>query len=145
MRLRATLPTGWIVHNDYPVIPGPRRAFSADLVLRDPSDATALAAEFKFEPSAARHDIQKHKLPVIEYADYSHDITRIDRFVSEGRCNCAVAILVDEGHRYATRVDNPRTQVDRWEVAGHQIDVHTTWAHTGITVVDAAGRAGMPT
>jgi len=64
------VPSGWQVFNDYPMIPGSRRALSADLVLRDPSGSVQLAAEFKYEPSAERADIQRHKLPVIGFADY---------------------------------------------------------------------------
>ena len=54
------------VFNDYPLLPGPRRGRSADLVIRDSQTREVLvAAEFKYEPSHRRAEIlaQPGKLP----------------------------------------------------------------------------------
>lgn len=40
----------WSVFNDYPMLPGTRRALSADLAIRDGSGDVLVAAEFKYEP-----------------------------------------------------------------------------------------------
>lgn len=44
----------WMVRNDYPMLPRPRRSLSADLVIRDAVGEVLVAAEFKYEPSHDR-------------------------------------------------------------------------------------------
>src|SRR5947207_4018472 len=87
------------VFNDYPMLPGPRRSFSADLVLRTttPDETILLAAEFKYEPSHRRADILPGKLPVVVWADVLKDITRIETFVTQGKTPVGYAVCLDEG------------------------------------------------
>ncbi|HUB40397.1 MAG TPA: hypothetical protein VMA72_16225 [Streptosporangiaceae bacterium] len=56
----------WMVLNDYPMLPGPRRSLSADLVIRDVDGAVLVAVEFKYEPSHQRTELRATpgKLPV---------------------------------------------------------------------------------
>lgn len=55
----------WEVFNDYPMVPGPRRAFSADIAVRDSSGSVLVAAEFKYEPDHSPPDLLAHKFPVV--------------------------------------------------------------------------------
>jgi hypothetical protein len=53
------------VFNDYPLLPGARRARSADVVIRDTDETVLVAAEFKYEPSHHRAEVLPGKLPVV--------------------------------------------------------------------------------
>lgn len=105
---------GWSVFNDYPMIPGPRRAFSADLAIRDPDERILLAVEFKFEPDHRRSDLLAHKFPVIGWGDAQRDIERIRQFVDEAAAPAAYAILVDEGRFFRTREAHPGSDWIDW-------------------------------
>ena len=83
--------------NDYGVEPGPRRSLSADLAILGASKVPLLAAEFKFEPSHRRTDIDRRKFPVTDWDGICHDIERIRRWVHEGLIGEGFAIFVDEG------------------------------------------------
>lgn len=86
------------VFNDYGVEPGPRRSLSADLALLSlDSPVPLVAAEFKFEPSRLRTDIDRRKLPVVGWEGVVEDVARIQRWVDDGRIGAGTAIFVDEG------------------------------------------------
>ena len=83
--------------NDYGVEAGPRRSLSADLAILGDSNVPLLAAEFKFEPSHLRNDIDRRKFPVTDWNGICHDIERIRRWVHEGLVDESFAVLIDEG------------------------------------------------
>jgi hypothetical protein len=112
-RIRATAPDGFRVFNDYGLLPGRRRARSADLVILD-GHRVLLAAEFKFEPCKARTDIQAKKLPVISWVDVDKDIARIEEFVTTGTTPVAWSVCIDEGGRYRTQTRHPGSRMEDW-------------------------------
>ena len=117
------LPDGVSVFNDFGLMPGPRRARSADLAICD-RDGPLVAVEFKFEPAAARLDIKSNKLPVIAWSDYDKDVDRITEFVSTGAVPVAWAVCVDEGGRYSGRTRQPRSRMEHWDTGyGTQVSL----------------------
>lgn len=42
------------IFNDYPILPGKRRSYCADLAILDVNDIAEVAVEFKYEPSHRR-------------------------------------------------------------------------------------------
>lgn len=115
LRLRDRLKPGWRVFNDYGLLPGPRRALSADLVILNSNDELQLAAEFKYEPCRRRTDIQAKKLPVIGWNDVHRDAERLVRFVEESGVPAAYGICVDEGGRYAGRTAPAGAWREHWD------------------------------
>lgn len=93
----------WEVFNDYPMLPGPRRAFSADIAVRDGSGKVLVAAEFKYEPDHSRPDLLAHKFPVVGWETVLKDVERIRRFVEAGKAEVAYAVFVDEGTFFRKR------------------------------------------
>lgn len=86
------------VFNDYGVEPGLRRSLSADLALLA-LDATVplVVAEFKFEPSHRRSDINPRKLPVVGWEGVVEDVARVRRWAGGGLTGAGMAVFVDEG------------------------------------------------
>lgn len=97
------------IFNDYGVEPGPRRSLSADLAVLGDSNTPLVAAEFKFEPSHRRGDIDQRKFPVTDWDGVCRDIERIRRWVREGLVGDGLAIFVDESgsvrHRRPAETD----------------------------------------
>lgn len=122
-RLTLSVPAGMTVWNDYGILPGPRRALSADLALV--TDGPLLVAEFKFEPCARRADIMPNKLPVIGWIDVGKDIGRVQEFVEAGRAEIGWAICIDEGGRYAARPRLGHSLVRHWDT-GYGTEVTMT-------------------
>lgn len=117
----------WQVWNDYATLPGPRRAFSADLAIVV-DGAPGLLVEFKYEPSHRRNDIARAKLPVIGWADVVKDAERIQRFVDAHRTPTAVAILIDEGGYFRNRPALPCGRWIDWDSPGTDPAV-AVWVH----------------
>jgi hypothetical protein len=106
------------VFNDYPILPGKgRRSRSVDLAIVSQDETIEVAAEFKYEPSRRRHDICRHKLPVVfwtgEYG-VGKDIERIQDFISAGKAQIAYSIFIDEGGRYRKRTPYPQSRWIDW-------------------------------
>ncbi len=125
------------VYNDYPMLPGSRRARSADLVIVNQADEVEVAAEFKYEPSHQRTDIQRQKLPVVFWGTspseigqgVAHDVQRIKEFVEVGKTKTAYAIFVDEGGYFRHREQLPGSRWIDWETRsaeGHKVSI--LWA-----------------
>lgn len=86
------------VFNDHGIEPGPRRSLSGDLVVVPMYVPMPLVvAEFKFEPSHRRADIDPRKLPVVGWEGVVEDVARIRRWVDGGLAKTGIAIFVDEG------------------------------------------------
>ena len=124
-----SLPFG--VMNDYPLIPGPRRGFSADLVIRDTESRVLVAAEFKYEPSHRRTELLPGKLPVVVWGDdgVAKDIQRIRDFVEQGVARVGFAVFIDEGGYFRHRSAHPGAAWNDWppsRLGGHQVSV--LWA-----------------
>jgi hypothetical protein len=86
------------VFNDYGVEPGRRRSLGADLALVPlDSPVPLVVAEFKFEPSHRRADIDRKKLPVVGWHGVVGDVARIRRWVGGGMTREGLAVFVDEG------------------------------------------------
>ena len=116
----------WSVFNDYPMLPGPRRALCADLAILSGRGDGLLAAEFKFEPSHSRADLLTHKFPVIGWADSLKDISRIREFVSAGKVPIAYAVLVDEGRFFRSRQAHDGGEWVDWDArapTGHAVSI----------------------
>lgn len=122
-RRPGTLPL--TVLNDYGLLPGPRRALSADLVINNASGQVLIAAEFKYEPSHNRSEFraQPGKLPVVFWgADgVSKYVARIRQFAEAGVARTAYAMLIDEGRRFRARIPHPGSAWRDWPatVPGH--------------------------
>lgn len=93
----------WRLYNDYPMLPGPRRSFSADLALVDSAGEVVVAAEFKYEPCHSRPDVLRNKLPVTVWSDIVKDTARTREFVDRGKAEVGYAVVIDEGGHLAKR------------------------------------------
>jgi hypothetical protein len=108
------------VLSDYPLLSGPRRARSADLVIRDEGSKEVLvAAEYKYEPSHRRAEIlaQPGRLPVVFWGTdgVAKNVARIQKFVQAGAACQAFAVFIDEGRCFRHRPANPGTAWLDWE------------------------------
>jgi hypothetical protein len=124
-----SLPFG--VLNDYPLLPGARRALSADLVVRDADTTVLVAVEFKYEPSHKRTELLPGKLPVVFWGDdgVAKDIRRIREFVERGVARVAYAVFLDEGGYFRHRPPHPGAAWRAWPPSrqgGHQVSA--LWA-----------------
>jgi hypothetical protein len=102
------------VYNDYPMLPGPRRSLSADLVVLAPDGHVAVAAEFKYEPCHNRLDVLKNKLPVTVWTDIVKDTARCAEFVAAAKADVAYAVCIDEGGYLARRDLSVWADCRRW-------------------------------
>lgn len=112
------------VFNDYPMLRGARRSLSADLVVIE-GDAVEVAAEFKYEPSHRRPDIQLQKVtPSVVFwgaasseagMGVSHDVERARQFVDTGKAMAAYSIFIDEGGHFRHREPFPGSRWIDWE------------------------------
>lgn len=111
----------WTVLNDYPMLPGPRRSLSADLVIRDADGEVLVAAEFKYEPSHDRVEFRAllGKLPVVFWGieGVAKDIVRIRKFVETGTARTAYSVFIDEGRYFRNRPAHPGAEWCDWEPA----------------------------
>ncbi len=93
----------------------------ADLVLLDPYGAVRVAAEFKYEPSHARPDIPKTKLPVAFWkgaGSVEKDVERVQAFVANGKARVAYCIFIDEGRFFRNQAPHHSSQWIDWEQPG---------------------------
>jgi hypothetical protein len=106
----------YLVHNDYPMIPGNRRSLSTDIAVVEPSGAVALAVEFKYEPSHSRPDLLQAKLPVVFWGSdgVAKDIARIREYVQIKKARTAIAIFIDEGGYFVKRDPHPGSHWRKW-------------------------------
>jgi hypothetical protein len=116
LRIRATAPDGFLVFNDWGLLPGPRRARSADLVIVR-NGTVLLAVEFKFEPCKSRADIQAKKLPVIGWSSVADDIRKIEEYVTTGAAPVGWSVCIDEGGRYRAQPRHPGSTMEDWETS----------------------------
>lgn len=111
----------WTVFNDYPLLPGARRARSADLVVRDQNKGVLVAAEFKYEPSHRRAEFRAlpGKLPVVFWGmeGVEKDVARIREFVEAAGARTAFAVFIDEGRHFRHRPAYPDAEWRDWEAA----------------------------
>jgi hypothetical protein len=109
------------VFNDYPLLPGTRRARSADLVIRHVGGQILVVAEFKYEPSHHRAEFRAlpGKLPVGFWGTegVAKDIARIREFVEEGAARMAYAVFIDEGQHFRHRPAHPGAIWRDWNPA----------------------------
>ena len=115
------------VFNDFPILQGPRRGISADLVLLGKKDTVELAAEFKYEPSHRRAnvDIWHTKFPVVFWGSegVAKDIGRIREFVKKGHVQVAFSLFIDEGSYFAHREPHSGSRWERWNDTDGMPDV----------------------
>jgi hypothetical protein len=106
------------VFNDYPMLPGPRRWLSANLVIRGPDAKVAVAAEFKYEPSHRRTEFRAMpgKLPVVFWGaeGVAKDVKRIRDFVEAGAAEVAFSFFIDEGRHFRGRPAHPGSAWRDW-------------------------------
>ena len=104
------------VYNDYPMLPGQHRHLSADLVILKATNEVEVAVEFKYEPSHERPDIQKYKLPVVDWGKtgVEKDICRIHEFVEMGKAKVAYSIFIDEGGYFRKRQPHNKSKWKEW-------------------------------
>lgn len=107
------------VLSDYGMLPGIRRALSADLVVREAGGQVPVAGEFKYEPSHLRPEFcaQPGKLPVVLWgADgVAKDIARIRQFVEGGTARAAFGMFLDEGRHFRKRPPHPCSEWRDWD------------------------------
>jgi hypothetical protein len=106
------------VSTEHPIEPGERRAFSADLALRNSARAVIAVVEFKYEPNHARLDVPKSKLPVVDWAAVVRDSERVRRWCAEHRCAHGLAVFVDEGGYFRHRPPPDGASWHDWSDAG---------------------------
>ena len=118
------------VFNDYGIEPGPRRSLSGDLVLLPlDSPLPVFVAEFKFEPSHRRTDIDRKKLPVVGWHGVVEDVARILRWVDGGLAAEGMAIFIDEGGFAHAR--RPPLDDCAWAYWGsYDTSTLDVWVHT---------------
>ena len=104
------------VFNDYPMLSGAPPQRRADLAILKDDDQVLLAVEFKYEPSHARNDIPKTKLPVVFWGmdGVAKDIDRIGKFVTECTAEIALSIFIDEGGAFRHRPAHPGSKWIDW-------------------------------
>jgi hypothetical protein len=104
------------VHNDFSMIPGPRRSLSTDIALLSPDGVVLLAMEFKYEPSHRRTDVFRQKLPVVFWGSdgVAKDVERARLFVSQERALVARSYFIDEGGYFAHRSAHPGSSWISW-------------------------------
>ena len=103
---------------------------SGDLVLLPlASPLPVSVAEFKFEPSHQRTDIDRKKLPVVGWHGVVEDVARILRWVDGGLAAEGMAIFIDEGDFAHAR--RPPLYDSSWAHWG-SFDTPTldVWVHT---------------
>jgi hypothetical protein len=109
------------VFNDYPLLPGTRRARSADLVIRNAGQGALVAAEFKYEPSHRRAEFVAlpGKLPVVFWGldGVAKDVIRIREFVEAGVVRAGFAVFIDEGRYFRHRPPHPGTAWRDWDAS----------------------------
>lgn len=123
-RLRLTLAEvdqSYRVFNDYPIMPGNRRALCTDLaILR--GQTVELSVEFKYEPDhrrgGATSEIWPTKLnPSVVFWGKDgvlKDVDRCRKYVAEDRCESATSIFIDEGGLFRHRTPHPGTRWLDW-------------------------------
>jgi hypothetical protein len=104
-----------LVRTEHPIESGPRRAFSADLALVTPRGSVVSLVEFKYEPSHARADVSRSKLPVVDWSAVVRDSERVQRWNVERRCSHGVAIFIDEGGYFRHRAAPPGASWHEWQ------------------------------
>ena len=106
------------VFNDYPLLPGTRRARSADLVIRNAAKEALVAAEFKYEPSHLRAEFVAlpGKLPVVFWGldGVGKDVARIHEFVEAGAARVGFVVFIDEERYFRHRPAYPGTIWRDW-------------------------------
>ena len=104
------------VYNDWPILPGPKRSYCADLVIKTNAHIE-LAVELKYEPDHKRQEFSKGKLNPSRVCwglksgttSVEADMGKANKYVSEHVAKTAYAIFIDEGRwfqkkkRYAER------------------------------------------
>jgi hypothetical protein len=125
------------VFNDYPMLAGPRRAFSADLVLLDQAGRAHLAAEFKYEPAHIRTsqrggDIWRTKFGPTDgfwgMDGVAKDVQRVHDFVTQAKATVAYAIFIDEGSYFRHRPPHQGSAWIDWGPCGNpHLNVSLLW------------------
>lgn len=107
---------GLRVFNDHPLLPGRRRARSADLALVEADGSVDLALEFKYEPDHRRDDILEAKLPVVSWGKegVAKDISRIREMIETGSAAVARSYFIDEGGHFRRRAPHPGSEWVHW-------------------------------
>jgi hypothetical protein len=105
------------VHNDYPMIAGPRRSLSADIALLDLNGVVELAVEFKYEPSHKRLELLQSKFPVVFWgADgVGKDVARVQQYVQLQKAKVAIAVFIDEDGYFTNRTPHPGSEWRKWD------------------------------
>jgi len=105
------------VFNDYGILPGSRRKYSADLAILGTDGTLEVVAEFKYEPSHHRQDIPHNKLPVVGWGieGVAKDMMRIEAFVNSGKAKKSYAIFIDESGYFRHRMPYPNSEWIDWE------------------------------
>jgi hypothetical protein len=111
------------VFDRYPIIQTQLRTLSTDLAILDHNNHIELAAEFRYEPSHARVDILRSKLPVVSWNDegLGKALRRIQEFTTKGEARVAYSVFVDEGGLHHTRPPHPNSKWIDW---GNGVWVH---------------------
>lgn len=103
------------VFNDYLMLPGRPRAIYADLALLGPDDSVALALEVRYEPSHARPDILRSRLPLVFWgAEIVTDVQRVREYERREVAASACSLFVDEGGHFRTRTPPPGSAWHDW-------------------------------
>jgi hypothetical protein len=124
------------------LLPGPRRAFSADLVIRNAGKEVLVAAEFKYEPSHSRAEFAAlpGKLPVVVWGldGVAKDVSRIRTFVEARVAQVGFAVFIDEGRYFRHRPAQPGTVWHDWDASHPSSQSPSVLWASWPQVVDAA-------
>ena len=129
--LRQGLP--YRIFNDFPVLKGKRRGISADLVVLGAEESVEVAAEFKYEPSHRRRnlDIWHTKFPVVSWGSdgVAKDIVRVRNFVEQGAAGNAFSLFIDEGGAFAHRQPHSGSRWERWNIGEGMPEISVLVSH----------------
>lgn len=86
----------------------------ADLTIINSNCSVEVAIEVKYEPSHQREDISHTKLPVVEWPSVCRDVSRVQRYVNEGKAISAYSFFLDEGRFFGGKANYPAPPSAEW-------------------------------
>ena len=77
-----------------------------------------LAAEFKYEPSHQRNDLQRTKFPVVSWSEWLDDVNAVQKIVAQKKAKVAYSLLISEGGHFLDQPLPPGPTWKPWQLPG---------------------------